>query len=104
MACARRTDEFDLAAFADFGEVRVLGQKSVAGMNRIDIAHLGRAHDAVDFQITFRAGRRADANRFIGQLDMERIDIGFGINRQGANAELLARANNAQRDLAAISD
>src|SRR5713226_9976066 len=29
-------DEFDLAAFADFGEMRVLGEKTVTGMNRIE--------------------------------------------------------------------
>ena len=44
-----RPDEFDLAAIAHFGEVRVLRQKTVTGMNRIDIADLGRAHDAIDF-------------------------------------------------------
>ena len=52
----RRPDELDIAALADFGEVRVLGEKSVAGMNRIDVADFGRAHDAIDFQIAFRLG------------------------------------------------
>ena len=100
----RRPDELDIAALADFGEVRVLGQKSVAGMNRIDVADFGRADDAIDLQITFRAWRRADANRFVGQLDVERIDIRLRINREGADAEFLAGANDAQRDFAAIRD
>src|SRR5205823_876066 len=99
-----RADELDVAALADFSEVRVLGQKSVTGMNSIDIAHFRRTHNAIDFQITFRAGRGADADRFIRQLNMERIDIGFGINCECANAELLARADDAQRNLSAISD
>ena len=55
----RRTDELDFAALADLGEMRVLGQKSVARMDRIDIADFGRAHDAIDFQIAIRARRRS---------------------------------------------
>ena len=44
----RRPDEFDFAAFNHFREMRVLGQETVAGMNRVDVAHLSRAHDAID--------------------------------------------------------
>ena len=35
---------------------------------------------------------------------MQRIDVGLGINGQGADAELLAGANDAKRDFAAIGD
>src|SRR4029077_1935141 len=91
----RRPDEMNVTALAYFGEVRVLRQKSVTGMNRVDIAHLGSTHDAIDFQITFRARRRANANRFIRQLDVERIDIRFRIDREGANAKFSAGANDA---------
>src|SRR5450432_3077129 len=48
----RRPDELDLAALADLGEMRVLGQKSVARMNSIHVAHFRRAHDAIDLEIT----------------------------------------------------
>ena len=87
----RRADEFDFAALAHFREVRVLREKTVAGMDRIDIADFGRAHDAVDLQVTFRARRGADADRFIRQLHMERIDIRFGINGERANARVPCR-------------
>ena len=61
--------------------MRILGEKTVTGMDRIDIAHLRRAHDAVDFQITFGTGRSADADRFVCELNMQRIDVRLGINR-----------------------
>ena len=51
--------------------MRVLSEKSVAEMNRVDIANLGGAHDAVDLQITFRAGRRADTNGLLRKLHMQ---------------------------------
>ena len=57
--------------------MRVLREESVAGMNRIDVANLGCAHDAIDFQITFRAWRRANTDRFIRKLNMQRIDVRF---------------------------
>src|SRR5262245_15507601 len=46
-------DELDVAAFADFHEMRVLSEESVAGVNRVNVADLGRAHDPIDSQITF---------------------------------------------------
>src|SRR5919201_213652 len=76
----RRTDKLYVAAFAYFGEVRVLGEKPVAGMNGIDIADFRRAHDPVDFQIAVRTRWRADANRLVGQLEVERLDVRFGVN------------------------
>src|SRR5882762_11130123 len=89
-----RADEFDLAAFADFHEMRVLSEESVTGMNRVNIADLGRAHDPIDFQITLTAGCRTDADRFIGKLDVQRIDVCFRIDGEGANAEFVAGANH----------
>src|SRR5438132_11391178 len=99
----RRADEFDFAALADFSEMRVLGQETVAGMNSIDISHLGRAHDAIDFQITFIARCGADADRFVRQLDMERIDVRFGIIPECAYAEFIERYNDVSSDLNSVS-
>ena len=56
------------------------------------------------FEITIRARRRSNADRFIGELHVQRINIGFRINCQGANAQFLAGANNPQGDLAAVGD
>ena len=60
--------------------MRVLGEESVARMNRVDVADLGRAHDTVDFQITLGAGRSADADRFVRELNVQRIDVCLGIH------------------------
>ena len=37
-------------------------------------------------------------------LDMERIDIGLGVNGEGSNSELFAGADDAQRDFTAVCD
>src|SRR5262245_10928407 len=61
----RMADNLDVAAFTDFHEMRIFSQKTVAGMNRINVADFGCAHDPIDSQIAFKAGGRADADRFI---------------------------------------
>src|SRR5439155_4803492 len=83
------SDELDVAAFADFYEMRVLSEEPIARVNRVNVANLGRAHYPIDSQITFQAGGRTDADRFIGKLDVKRIDVCFRIDRQRANAKFL---------------
>src|SRR5438270_844099 len=73
-------------------------------MNRIHVADFGRAQDSIDLEIAVRTWRRADANRLISKLNMKRIDIGIGINREGANAKFLAGADNPQRNFTAIGN
>ena len=47
---ARRwSDELDIAAFAHLREMRVLGQESITGMNGVNVADLGCAHDPIEF-------------------------------------------------------
>ena len=48
-----RSDETDVATFADLGEMRVLGKKTVARMNRIHVGDFRCADDAVNAQVTF---------------------------------------------------
>ncbi len=104
MASGFGTDELDVAALADLGEMGVLGQKAVAGMDRIDIADFGRADDAIDLEITFLTGGFTDTDGLIRQLDVEGIDVRLGIDGQRLDPEFLAGADDAQRDLAAIGD
>jgi hypothetical protein len=82
----------------------VLGQESVTRMDGIDVADFGGADHAVDFQITVGTRGFTDADGFIGELDVEGIDVGFRVNRERFDPELLAGANNAQRDLASVGD
>src|SRR5207249_4355868 len=50
------------------------------------------------------ARRWSDADRFIGQLHVQGIDVRVGIDREGAHAEFLAGADDAQGYFAAIRD
>jgi len=48
--------------------MRVLGQKSITGMDCVNVADFSGTHNTVDLKIAVRAGRRADANRFVCEL------------------------------------
>ena len=51
------------------------------------------------------AARAEDVkNRLVGSTHMQRIGIGVGIDRDGANAELAAGVHDAAGDLAAVGD
>ena len=99
-----RSDEADVAAFANFRKVCVLRQKSVAGMNRVHIRDFRRANNTVNPQVAFRRCRLADANRLVGHLHMHRIGVHFGIHRDRADIQFLACTNDADGDFPAVGD
>ena len=97
-------DELDVAGLALLGEFGVFRQEPVARMDRVDIGDLRRADDPVGPQVAVRALRAADADGLVGELDVERLDVGLGIDRQGLDAQLAAGANDPKGDFAAVGD
>ena len=71
-------------------------------MDRLDVGDLGRADHRWNIQIALGQLRRSDADGFVGKADGQRVPVGFAINRDRADAQFLARANHAQRNLATI--
>ena len=47
---------------------------------------------------------RPDAHGLVGEAHVERARVGLGVHGHGADAELLASADDAQRDLTAVGD
>lgn len=88
----------------DLSEIGILGKETVAGMNGVGIRDLCRRKDAWDVEVTFFAGRRSDADRFVGEPHMQRIPVGGRIHGDCSNAQLLAGPNDPQGDLPPISD
>ncbi len=97
-----RANEADVAVLADLGEVGVLGEEPVAGVNGIDVRNLGGADDAVDPQVTLSAGRAADADGFVRHLGVHGVRVRLRVHRHGADVQLLAGANDPDGDLPAI--
>ena len=86
------------------GEARVLGQEAVARMDRVGAGDLAGGDQRRDVEIAVAGRRRADADALVGEPHMHRVGIGGRMHRDGRDAELLAGAQDAQRDLAAVGD
>ncbi len=98
------SDELDLGCLADLGEVGILAQETVAGMDRVDVGDLGGADHRRNVEIAARAFGRADANGFVGEAHVQAVAVGLRIHGDGLDPEILAGADDAHGDLAAIGD
>ena len=99
-----RPDEDDAGFGQRLGEGRALGEKAVARMHGFGAALLAGGDDLIDDQIALRRGRRADQHGVVGHLDMERVAVGFGIDRDGRNPHAAGGLDDAAGDLAAIGN
>ena len=62
----------------------------------------GHGEDGVLVEVAVRRARAADAVGLVGEGDVQRLGIGRGVHGNGLDAHLLAGANHADRDLAAV--
>ena len=97
-----RADEMQIMLGEDFGEAGVLRQEAVAGMHGIGARDLAGREQRGDVEIGVLRRRRPDADALVGEPHMHGVGVGGGMHRDGVDAELLARAQHAERDLAAI--
>src|SRR5437868_73986 len=98
----RGPDELDVAGLADLGEVSVLAQQSVAGMNRVHVADFRCADNRGNIQVAFAGFRRSDADGFIGEANVQRVAVGVTVDGDGLDAQLFAGADDPQGNLAAV--
>ena len=97
-----RPDEMQIVLAEDFGEAGVFRQKAVAGMHGVGAGDLAGGKQRRDVEVAVLRRRRADADALVGQPHMHGVGVGGGMHRDGGDAEFLARAQDAQCDLAAI--
>ena len=73
-------------------------------MDGVDIGDFGGANDAIGAKIAVGAFGPANADGLISQLNMERLDIGLGIDGQSLDAQFTTCPDDAEGDFAAIGD
>ncbi len=100
----RRSDELDVRRAAHLGKVGVLAQQPIPRMDRIDVGDLSRGDNGRHVEIAVRGPRWPNADGFVGKADMERVPVCLRVDRDGADAELAAGVDDAQRNLAAIGN
>ncbi len=97
-------DEHDSCVGQRDSEGRALGKKAVAWMDRVRTRRLAGRDDLLDHEIGLRRRRRADCDRLVGHLDMQRVLVGFGVDSDGLDAHAARRLDDATGDFAAIGD
>ena len=84
--------------------MRVLGKKSVAGVDRLDVGYLSGADDPRNVQVALGWRGRADANGIVSVFKIAGLRILFGEDRDALDAQFPAGPDNPERYLASICD
>ena len=100
----RGTNKRQTVLVAVAHEARLLGEKAIAGMNCLSSRLYGTGEHGIVVEVALGKTRAADAIRLVGKLHVQRVRIGRGINGDGLDAHIAARADNTDRDLAAVGD
>jgi hypothetical protein len=86
------------------GEVSVLGEEAVPGMDAVGAAVPDRADDRLGVEVALRRRLSAERERLIGEPDVQRVPIELGVDRDGRDAELAGGADHTHGDLAPVGD
>ena len=98
-----RSDKHDPGVSARLREVRILGQKSVTRMNRVDLVLLRQRDDGVNIEVRLnRLARFADFIRLIRLEPVQCMAVFVRIDRHGANSQFMGAAENSDGNLAAV--
>ena len=98
-----RPDKLDPGSAAGGSEIGVFREEAVAGVDGIDAVRLRQGHDRFDVEVgADRFAGAAHQIRFVCLEAMEGEAILVGVDRDGADAEFVGRAEHADGDLAAV--
>lgn len=86
------------------GEVGVLGQEPVAGVDCVGSDVHGGPQDLLARQIGIGCGHPGQRNRDVGGLDVQRVGVWTAVHRHGRNAHRPGRFDDAAGDLPAVGD
>src|SRR5580700_9547946 len=99
-----RSDKFHARIGAPLRELRVFGEKAVAGMDGLGSGAFGYVENSIHPKIRFGSRRGADVVRLVGLADVERGAVDIGIDGDGRDAHLAAGAYDTHCDLSSIGN
>ena len=79
-------EEYDSGIGAGGGELGVLRQEPVAGVDGFGSRGLSSGDDLVDAQVGLGGGGRTQVDRCVRGLDVGRMGVGIGVDGDGADA------------------
>ena len=97
-------DEADVVIGQNFGEFGVFRKKAIAGMDGVGAGDFAGGEQRGNVEIGLARRRRADAHRFVGELDVHGFGVGGRMDGDRGDSQLLRGAQDSQGDFAAIGD
>jgi hypothetical protein len=94
----RGSHEADLGLLERLRERGALGQEAVPRVHGVGVDRPCGGDDRPDVEVA------TDVDRVVGRRDVRGLAVDVGVDRHAAPAGLAARADHAQRDLAAVGD
>ena len=73
-------------------------------MDCVDVSNFRCADNPVGAEVAFGALISSDADRFVGELNVEGLHIRFRIDREGLDTKLATGADDAKGDFTAVGD
>ena len=101
---AGRADELQPALPAQVGKLRILREKAIARMDGVTARLQGGGEEGGHVEVAVRRLGRADAHGLGGQLHMEGVGVGGGVDRHRLYLQLPAGTDDPHRDLAPVGD
>ena len=99
-----RPDEHQAVLLAHLGELGVLAQEPVPGVDRLGARHERRREQVADVEVGAVRGRGSDADRLVGQQHGQRRLVGLRVGDHRRDAQLARGAEDPQGDLPAVGD
>ncbi len=101
----RRTDEGDAGFGARRGEVRILGEEAVAGIDRVGTGRHGRFDDLLDRQVCAdRVPLLTDLIGLVGLQPVQGVPVFVREHRDRPGTQFVGGTERADRDLATVGD
>ena len=100
----RRADEGDTGGLAAAHEVGVLAEEAVTGVDGLGAGVGGDGQQFVDLQVGVGGGAFAEAVGLVGQPHVQAVGVAFGVDGNGADAELAQGADDTGGDGATVGD
>ena len=85
-------------------EARLFGKEAIAGMDCLCARLDGTGEHGVVVKVALGKTRATDAVGLVGELHVQRVRIGRGVDGDGLDAHIAARADNTNCDFAAVGD
>ena len=92
------------ASMHGLGEVGVLGEEAVAGVDRVGAGLRGGVEDLVEHEVGLGGRLAAERERLVGEPHVRRVGVRLGVHGHAGQPGVLGGPDHPDGDLTAVGD